>query len=255
MSDLQKTLKRPESGPLRQSSVIHAPHSSSSTWFYFQHLVSSAFGSLLLPELGLLHNRREKTVRLPASYCFGLHFWQQIPPAAGVQIQTFCLCYRSAPPGGAPGLGQGQGPSPPNVSFSSVALSCPTLGDLMDRSTPGLPVHHQLLEFTQTHVHRVSGAIQPSHPVVPFSSHLQPFPASGSFQMSQLFTSGGQSIGVSSSKISPSSEHSGRISFRMDWLDLLAVQGTLKSLLHKTVQKHQLFSTQLSLWSNSHIHT
>ena len=199
MSDLQKTLKRPESGPLRQSSVIHAPHSSSSTWFYFQHLVSSAFGSLLLPELGLLHNRREKTVRLPASYCFGLHFWQQIPPAAGVQIQTFCLCYRSAPPGGAPGLGQGQGPSPPNVSFSSVALSCPTLGDLMDRSTPGLPVHHQLLEFTQTHVHRVSGAIQPSHPVVPFSSHLQPFPASGSFPMSRFFASGGQSIGVSAS--------------------------------------------------------
>ena len=65
--------------------------------------------------------------------------------------------------------------------------------------------------------------------VVPFSSHLQSFPASGSFPMSQLFASGSQSIGVFSFNISPSSEHSGLISFRMDWLDLLAVQGTLKS--------------------------
>ena len=67
----------------------------------------------------------------------------------------------------------------------------------MNRSTPGLPVHHQLLESTQTHVHWVGDAIQPSHPVVPFSSCSQSFPASGSFPISQLFTSGGQSIGVS----------------------------------------------------------
>ena len=68
--------------------------------------------------------------------------------------------------------------------------------------------------------------------VVPFSSHLQSFPASGSFQMSQFFTSGGQSIDWSFSfSISHSTEYSGLISFRMDWLDLLAVQGTLKSLL------------------------
>ena len=70
-----------------------------------------------------------------------------------------------------------------------------------------------------------------SSSVVPFSSCPQSFPASGSFQMSQLFASGGQSIGVSSFNISPSNEHPGLISFRMDWLDLLAVQGTLKSLL------------------------
>ena len=69
--------------------------------------------------------------------------------------------------------------------------------------------------------------------------------------MSQLFTSGGQSIGSFSFSITPSNEHPGLISFRMDWLDLLAVQGTLKSLL----QKHQFFSAQLSLSSNSHIHT
>ena len=70
-----------------------------------------------------------------------------------------------------------------------------------------------------------------SSSVVPFSSHPQSFPAPGSFQMSQFFTSGGQSIGVLSFNISPSNEHPGLISFRMDWLILLAVQGTLKSLL------------------------
>ena len=73
------------------------------------------------------------------------------------------------------------------------------LCDPLNRSTPGLPVHHQRPEFTQTPVHRVSDAIQPSHPLVPFSSCPQSLPASGSFQMSQLFASGGQSTGVSAS--------------------------------------------------------
>ena len=100
----------------------------------------------------------------------------------------------------------------------------------MNRSTTGLPVHHQLPEFTQTHVHCVGDTIQPSHPVVPFSSCSQSFPASGSFPMSQLFASVGQNISFSFN-ISPSNEHPGLISFRMDWLDLLAVQGILKSLL------------------------
>ena len=68
----------------------------------------------------------------------------------------------------------------------SVAQSCPTLCDPMNRSMPGLPVHHQLPEFTQTHVHRVSDAIQPSS-VVPFYSCPQSLPASESFPMSQLF--------------------------------------------------------------------
>ena len=69
----------------------------------------------------------------------------------------------------------------------------------MDCSTPGFPVHHPLLEPTQTHVHRVGDAIQPSHTLVPVSSCLQSFPASGSFQMSQFFPSEDQSIGVSAS--------------------------------------------------------
>ena len=91
--------------------------------------------------------------------------------------------------------------------------------------------HHQLLEFTQTHLHRVSDAIQPSHPL------LSPSPPA--FNLSQhqglfqwvSFTSCGQSIGSFSFNISPSNEYSGLISFMIDWLDLLAVQGTLKSLL------------------------
>ena len=92
-------------------------------------------------------------------------------------------------------LGQ-QGDS---VQFSSVAQLCPTLCDPMDWSTPGLPVHHRLLEFTQTHVH---WSVMPSNHLIlshPFSFCLQSFPASGSFPMSQFFASGGQSIGVSAS--------------------------------------------------------
>ena len=78
------------------------------------------------------------------------------------------------------------------VQFSSLAQSCPTLCNPMNCSTPGHPVHHQLPEFTQNHVHCVSDAIKPSHPVILFSSCSQSFLASGSFQMSQLSTSGGQ---------------------------------------------------------------
>ena len=89
------------------------------------------------------------------------------------------------------------------VHFSSVAQLSPTLCDPKDCSTPGLPIHHQLLEFTQHPDSRPSS--QWCHPaisssVVPFSSCLQSFPASGSFQMSQLFTLGAQSIGVSASE-------------------------------------------------------
>ena len=84
-----------------------------------------------------------------------------------------------------------------SVQFSSVTQSCPTLCDPMNRSTPGLPVHYHLLEFTQTHVHQVSDAIQHSHPVVSFSSCPQSLPASKSFPMSQLFTWGGQNTGAS----------------------------------------------------------
>ena len=91
-----------------------------------------------------------------------------------------------------------------------------------------------------------------SSSVVPFSSCPQSFPASGSFPVSQLFASGDQSIGVFSFNISPSNEHPGLISFRMDWLDLLAVQGTLKSLLQhhsskaSILQRSAFFIVELS---------
>ena len=88
--------------------------------------------------------------------------------------------------------------------------------------------------------------------VIPFSSCPQFFLASGSFPMLGLHIRWPKYWSFS---ISPSREYSRLISFRIDWFDLLAVQRTLKSLLNTTVQKHQFFSAQLSLWSNSHIHT
>ena len=94
--------------------------------------------------------------------------------------------------------------------FSSVTQLCPTLCDPMNRSTPGLPVHHQLPEFTQTHVHRVSDAIQPSHLLLsPSPPAPQSLLASESFPMSQLFTWGGQSTGVSASASFPPKKSQG----------------------------------------------
>jgi len=99
-----------------------------------------------------------------------------------------------------------------------------------------------------------SSALQGGGWVISFSSCLQSFQESGSFQMSQFFTSGGQSIGFSFSII-PSKEIPGLISFRMDWLDLLAVQGTLKSLLQHHSSKASILWHSAFLQSNSHIHT
>ena len=126
-------------------------------------------------------------------------------------------------------------------------------GNLMDCSTPGVPVHP---EFTQTHVCWVGDAIQPSHPPScpsPPAFHLSQNQCL-SFQISQFFSSGGQSIRSFSPSfsISPFNEYSGLISFRMDWLDLLAVQGTLKSLLQhhsskaSILQGSAFFIVQLS---------
>ena len=109
-----------------------------------------------------------------------------------------------------------------NQEFSSVAQPCPTLCDPMNHSMPGLPVHHQLPEFTQTHVHRVGDTIQPSHPLLSASPPGPNLSQHQSFPMSQLFSWGGQSTGVSvSASFLP--KNTQLISFRMDWLDLLAV--------------------------------
>ena len=115
--------------------------------------------------------------------------------------------------------------------FSSVAQSCPTLCDPMSHSTPGLPVHHQLPEFTQTHVHRVSDDIQPSHPLSSLLL-LPPIPPSiRVFSNESTLCMRWPKYWSFSFSVSPSKEIPGLISFRMDWLDLLAVQGALKSLL------------------------
>ena len=124
-----------------------------------------------------------------------------------------------------------------SVQFSSVAQSCLTLCDPMNRSTPGLPVHCQLLEFTQTHVHRVSDAIQPSHPL-PSPLLLPPIPPSiRVFSNESALPMRWPKYSSFSVSIIPSKEIPGLISFRMDWLDLLAVQGTLKSLLQQHTSK------------------
>ena len=113
-------------------------------------------------------------------------------------------------------------------SVNSVTQSCPTLCDPMNRSTPGLPVH-QLPEFTQTHIHRVGDAIQPSHPL------SSPFPLPSIFPSISVFSNESAlcmrwpKYCSFSFSISPSNEHPGLISFRMDWLDHHAVQGTQES--------------------------
>ena len=117
----------------------------------------------------------------------------------------------------------------PSVQFSSVTQSCPTLCNPMNHSMPGLPVHHQLPEFTQTHVHWVRDAIQPSHPLL--SPSPPAFPSIRVFTNESALRIMWPKYWSLSFGISPSNEYSGLISFRIDWLDLLVVQGTLKSLL------------------------
>ena len=142
-----------------------------------------------------------------------------------------------------------EGESISSVQFSSVAQSCLTLSDPMNRSTPGLPVHHQLPEFTQTHVYQVSDAIQPSHPrsspspPARFSSCPQSLPASGSFPMSHLFTWGGQTIGVSASaSVLPLNTQD---SSPLGWTGWISLQskGLARVFSRTTVQKHQLFKS------------
>ena len=140
-----------------------------------------------------------------------------------------------------------------SVQFSHSVVS--NSFDPMDCSTLGFPVHHHLLEFAQTPVHWVGDSIQPSYPL---SS-----PSPPAFNLSQhqgLFHWVSSSHQVAEGlefqlqtewMITPSNKYSGLTSFRMDWLDLLAVQGTLKSL----IQHHSSSFLQLSLWSNSHIRT
>ena len=115
--------------------------------------------------------------------------------------------------------------------FSSVTQSCLTLCNTMDCSTPGLPVHHQLPEFTQTHVHWVGDAIQPSHPLSSLFLLPSILPRIRVFSNESVLYIRWPKYWIFNFSISLSKECSGLIYFRMDWLALLADQGTLKSLL------------------------
>ena len=147
-----------------------------------------------------------------------------------------------------------------SIQFSPVSQSCPTLCDPMDCSTPGLPVQNQLLKFTQTHVHWVGDAIEPSHPLLSPSPPV--FHLSQHQGLFQWVNSSHQVVKVLSFSFSirPSNAYSGLISFRMYWLELLAVQGTLKSLLQHHSSKSPIpwhsafFTVQLTsihdYWKN-----
>ena len=140
------------------------------------------------------------------------------------------------------------------TQFSSVAQSCPTLCDPMNHSTPGFPVHHQLLESTQTQVHWVGDAIQPSHPLSSLSAPAFNFPSIRVFSSESTLRMRWPKYWSFSFNINPSNEHPRLISFRMDWLDFLAVQETLKSLLQhhsskaSILQRSAFLTLQLCTW-------
>ena len=129
----------------------------------------------------------------------------------------------------------------------SVTKLCQTLCDPMDCRTSGFPVHHCLLEFAQTHVHWFGDAIQPSHSLALFSSCPQSFPASGSFPVSWLFTSGGQSIRASASASILSMNIQDWFPLGLTGLISLLSKGFWRVFASTTIQKHQFFSSQLSL--------
>ena len=135
-----------------------------------------------------------------------------------------------------------------NTQFGSVAQSCPTLCDPMNCSMPGLPVHHQLTEFIQTQ--SIESVMASNHLILCHPLLLLPaiFPSIRVFSTELALCIRWPKYWSFSFSISPSNEHPGLISFRMDWLDLLAVQGTLMSLL----QQH---SSKASILQHSHIHT
>ena len=135
--------------------------------------------------------------------------------------------------------------------FSSVAQLCSTLCDPVNRSMPGLPVHHQLPEFTQTHVNRVGDAIQPSHPLSsPFPPARNPSQHQGLFQ----WVNSSHEVVSASASVLPMNTQGWS---PLGWTGWISVQskGLSRVVSNTTVQKHQFFHAQLSSQSNSHIHT
>ena len=132
-----------------------------------------------------------------------------------------------------------------HVQFSHSVMSNSLQPHRLQHARP--PVHHQFPEFTQTHVHWVGESIQPSHPVIPFSSYPKSFSESGSFQMSHLFASGGQSIGVSASiSVLPTNTQDWSPLGWTGWISLQS-RGLARVFSNTTVQKHQFFGAQLFL--------
>ena len=125
----------------------------------------------------------------------------------------------------------------------------------MDCSMPGFPVYRQLLEFTHTHVYWINDAIQPSHPLSPLSPPAFNISSNRVFSNESALLIRWPQFWSISFSISPSNEYSGFISFRVDWFDLLAVQGTLKCLLQQHSSEASVLGTQPSLRSSSHIRT
>ena len=138
---------------------------------------------------------------------------------------------------------------------SSVTQSCLTLCDPMDCSSPGFPVHHQLSEFAQTHVHWFGDAIQPSHPLSSPSPPAFNLSQHQGLPISQFFVSGGQRIGTSAlASVLPVNLQDW---FPLGLIGLISLQskGLSRVVSNTAVQNHQSFSAQLSLWANSHMHT
>ena len=123
-----------------------------------------------------------------------------------------------------------------------------------DCITSGFPLYHQLPEPAQIHVHQVGDAIQPSHPLSPLLLPPLIFPSTRVFSNESVLRIRWPKYGNFSFSISPSNEYSGLISFRMDWLDLLAVQGISRVFSNTTVQKHQFFGAQFSSPTLTSIH-
>ena len=146
------------------------------------------------------------------------------------------------------------------IKFSLVAKPCPTLCDPTDCSTPGFPVHHQLPEFTQTHIHWVGDAIQLSHPL--WSPSPPAFSLSRHQGLFQWVSSSHQVVKVLEFQLQHQSFQWADLVLLKDWSPLgrtgwisLQSKGLSRAFSNTTVHKHQFFGAYLSLWSNSHIHT
>ena len=141
------------------------------------------------------------------------------------------------------------------VQFNSVTQWCPTLCDPMNHSMPGLPVHHQLQEFTQTHAHRVGDAIQPSHPLSSLSPPApNPSQHQGLFQWVNSLHKVATVLEFQLQHVCPLNTQDWSPLGWTGWISLQS-KGLSRVFSNSTVQKHQFFCAQLSSQSNSHIHT